>query len=853
MFPQQNPQDSKFSMKTLSITFITCIALVALLLQLNSQEPVRPPIPQAPVQAPDPALAINGEQQVKLANIPGLEALNPEANPAAPPAKDMNTVFYTAEEARNSPQNTLAEDVGTLYYNLTGKDVIIPKSMEELEFTLRFRGPLTYRQTLKRLIVQMETEGYTFVPFDDELVKLLPKAQGRGASAPENGVKFVHHLDDLPDSDEFVTYVMKLDNLRPEEAQRTFNAMVGPLSSGGKIAPIANASAIAITEKTSLIKYLAEIKTKIDVPSSLIGSKWVKLEYADAEQVAESVSNALNTTSNTSSTARSRNVNVNNNNRGAAAPPVPGVPASTGNNNQSRSSSQNLGGGEAVALQVIPELRNNRIFLRGSPTDVLEAEGLIKEFDAAPEERSFFKRRLKFTPVAEFMPVAADAINDTISQDSQGAGGGAANRNGGGNRSATTSNRGGGAGGAGGGGAGGGTGGLSDPSVNSAPESMRVGKTLLVANNAENSILVKGPPQSVRIVEELINELDGRPKQVMISTVFGQLTLDDEYEAGIDFVRAFPGDESRGFAAGTANGGRTTQVNIPTLTDVASIAGAAQDGGGLAVFGQIGSFLSGFLRLAEEHENFTVLSRPTVYTTNNTLAVISSGQRVAIPSQTFTNGAGANSTQTSNIEFRDVVLRLEVIPLINSDDEVTLQIYLLNDDIVGEENINGNNIPTIGTRELVTTVTVGNNETVVLGGLINESFSEGKSGVPILSSIPGVKRLFTSKEKSSDREELLIFIQPRILNDENTISDLSSDFTSRLDVAEDTYELANGNVLPSKDSLATEGVNTRAQNAPTPSAPQRVPGAAIPVAEPEPVKKRRSLFRGGLFKGLRKR
>ena len=69
-------------------------------------------------------------------------------------------------------------------------------------------------------------------------------------------------------------------------------------------------------------------------------------------------------------------------------------------------------------------------------------------------------------------------------------------------------------------------------------ESLVIGKTLLVADNERNSIIVSGPPESIRLVDELIDQLDMRPRQVHLSTVIGQITLGDELEFGVNAVRA---------------------------------------------------------------------------------------------------------------------------------------------------------------------------------------------------------------------------------------------------------------------------------------------------------------------------
>jgi general secretion pathway protein D len=183
------------------------------------------------------------------------------------------------------------------------------------------------------------------------------------------------------------------------------------------------------------------------------------------------------------------------------------------------------------------------------------------------------------------------------------------------------------------------------------------------------------------------------------------------------------------------------------------------------IYGQIGA-LGRYAHLLEGNRDFKVLSRPSIYTTNNAKAVISSGQRIAVPVSSLSNvGSGfqGQASVSSAIDYRDVVLKLEVVPLINSDDELTLTIAQVNDNVIGSQNLGGNNVPTIGTQEMVTTVTVKDGSTVVLGGLITEREQDAQNGVLFLRRIPLIKHLFNRTEKQKNREELLVFIQPRII------------------------------------------------------------------------------------------
>jgi len=317
----------------------------------------------------------------------------------------------------------------------------------------------------------------------------------------------------------------------------------------------------------------------------------------------------------------------------------------------------------------------------------------------------------------------------------------------------------------------------------------------------------------------------------MISTVFGQVALGKDRDVGVSWGGVSNdrvtdnGDGTstvtpRGSAIAGGSGVAGALTNLLDLTNVAGLNGASN--GGLNIYGRVKN-VTAMIRALETHSEFKVLSRPTVYTANNRKAIISSGRRIAVPTNTFTSGANTGTTQSTNIEYRDVLLRFEVVPLINSAEEVTLRISLLNEDTQGVQVIDGNNIPTIVTESLSTTVTVANNSTVVLGGLVTETERNTHTGVPVLSRIPALGRLFRREVKDVDRRELLIFIQPKIIDGDPSQQAAQADMENRYKVAPPTRDFADG-VLPSKPATRTVA----------PRKPQTSSKATVPTATKRP-------------------
>jgi type II secretory pathway component GspD/PulD (secretin) len=222
---------------------------------------------------------------------------------------------------------------------------------------------------------------------------------------------------------------------------------------------------------------------------------------------------------------------------------------------------------------------------------------------------------------------------------------------------------------------------------------------------------------------------------------------------------------------------------------------------GLTIYGTIGDAVSYFIRATDSYGKTKILGRPAVYTANNKRAVIASGQRVPVPGETLSNlttgttgGIINNSSSTAvaaTVNYEDVELRLEVIPLINSNNEVTLKVAQINDTLGQNVNISGNQVPEVNSQRLTTTVTVPSGATVVLGGLIKETITDTNNGIPYLDRIPYLGHLFKYSTKSKERDELLVFISPTVVNDNAQTYRASIKEERRTGVGPDAYPLAH--------------------------------------------------------------
>jgi len=454
-------------------------------------------------------------------------------------------------------------------------------------------------------------------------------------------------------------------------------------------------------------------------------------------------------------------------------------------------------------IKVTPDVRTNRIHIVTRPINMPFIRQLIHEFDANVEFGKPVTRYLRYISAGDVLPVLVQALTEPGME-----GAGAAPSGGGplpgaspapqrGQRGTNTSYGGGGRGGGGlsdltgtSGTSGGATGStiniseeLSTQPVDTTPQAVTIGNAKLIADQRANSIIVLGNREVVVKVGKILDEMDVKAPQVALSTVIGQLTLTNNEEFGVDYFAKY----NKKFVGISRNTG--VSIPLPMASAAPSISPGISNGiasgivdpAGLINFSQIiqnvatgtnlyvaaGNYLAAIVHLLEQTNRFRIISRPTVFTSNNKKAIIASGQEIPIPTNTLTNVVSSNvvanqAAVSSNIEYKKVALQLEVVPLINSEKEVSLDILQKLDSLGENKIISGNVIPTINTRYVRTNVSAPNGSTIVLGGLIEDNKNRSATGIPVLSRIPYLGALFRSTTSDKTRQELIILMRPEV-------------------------------------------------------------------------------------------
>jgi general secretion pathway protein D len=272
---------------------------------------------------------------------------------------------------------------------------------------------------------------------------------------------------------------------------------------------------------------------------------------------------------------------------------------------------------------------------------------------------------------------------------------------------------------------------------------------------------------------EMIRQIHRPPPQVMIQCLIAEVALDDNVEFGMEWAIQ---DLSFTESAYVGPNGVIKGDGYDKIMGVDVGAGGAAGAFGGFTFSITGEDFSFLLRALQSDGVLQVLSRPTILVANNEEANITIGDRVPfVRSSSVTDSGQVNSV----VEYEEVGIILDVVPHINPDGYVNLEIHpeisQLNPSGSGVQISEGLTAPTFSERSADTVVTVKDGETIVIGGLINTREDQREVKVPIIGDIPIIGLAFRSTTSQRQRKELLIVLTVDVLRDEFDTYQMSVD------------------------------------------------------------------------------
>ncbi len=501
-------------------------------------------------------------------------------------------------------------------------------------------------------------------------------------------------------------------------------------------------------------------------------------------------------------------------------------------------------GGQRVT--VLPDPRTNAIILRGpSQAQVSLVRALVAQLDqptAGGDAGNIFVVHLKNADAVR----VATTLRAALAANPSSSGGGAA---GGGGASTPVARVGGGAAGLGAGA--GATTGASQQST--APTSQAAAPSTggnIQADPASNSLIITATEPQYRQIRAVIDMLDTRRAQVFIESLIAEVSADKVAEFGIQWQGALgrDGDKNIGVLGTNFGSGGNNIIDLAVGIGTQSATSKPGTGFNFGLLREIGgNYVLGFLaRFLQSNGAGNILSTPNLLTLDNEEAKIVIGQNVPFVTGQFTNTGGGNNGSVNpfqTIERKDVGLTLRVKPQISENGTVKMEIFQEVSSVDAASRNSASGLIT-NKRSIESSILVEDGGIVVLGGLLQDEFSNNQEKVPLLGDVPILGNLFRSESRSRKKTNLMVFLRPVVLRDAKATEGLTLDRYDIMRVLQKDAQPTPSSVVPVNEApvLPSQaqplGTTPRApSNMPAPLGQQlpAAPAPTVPTAPAEPV------------------
>lgn len=411
----------------------------------------------------------------------------------------------------------------------------------------------------------------------------------------------------------------------------------------------------------------------------------------------------------------------------------------------------NTGLDKELALVVAPDLRANRLILSGGEAQRMAARALLAQIDSPVQQQGrvqvIYLQYAKATDLAPILQNIAGAGATLAAAEQVVGDAGELNIGDGGTKPvavAKVAKK---------------KGGASDNDIS------------IEADERMNAVVISAPPQLIATLREVIRRLDVRRAQVIIEAIIAEVSEEQRQQLGASWVAIGPNgagvfsldDSLTKIATGAATAGTAGALGAVSGTGVTAVVGESY--GNDQGWGAL-------LRALRSNTDNNILSTPSLVTMDNEEASMIVGQEVPFSTGSYaatgtTGAVGSIGSPFQTIKRQDVGLKLKVKPQINEGDSIRLEIEQSVSSLIPNSKTTLGSVDLVTSkREIKTNVLVTDGNLVVLGGLMDESESESLSKVPGLGDIPVLGALFSYKENTVKRKNLMVFLRPRIVRDD---------------------------------------------------------------------------------------
>lgn len=312
--------------------------------------------------------------------------------------------------------------------------------------------------------------------------------------------------------------------------------------------------------------------------------------------------------------------------------------------------------------------------------------------------------------------------------------------------------------------------GMAAESISVSGNAAGIGSLSITADETNNALAILATPQQYGIIEQALRKLDAAPLQVLLEAAIAEVTLTKNTQYGVQYF----------FQPNAAN-----QI---VLSDSGSSA-IAQSFPGFSYMFSNGNDIKVILDAISTITHVEVVSSPEVMVLNNQTANLQVGNRVPIITEQAVSTTSGDAPIVNSVEYQDTGVILKVTPRVNRGGMVMLDISQEVSE-VASATTTGIQSPTFQERKINSSVAVQDGETLILGGLISDSRSTTKSGVPFLEEVPVLGNLFRDTGHDHERTELMVMITPHVVDDLRKARKVTDDLRRRLPSVQAVLERA---------------------------------------------------------------
>ncbi|WP_199540851.1 type II secretion system secretin GspD [Paraburkholderia kururiensis] len=310
---------------------------------------------------------------------------------------------------------------------------------------------------------------------------------------------------------------------------------------------------------------------------------------------------------------------------------------------------------------------------------------------------------------------------------------------------------------------------------------------MIQADAATNSLVITAPEPVYQNIRNVIDQLDVRRAQVYLEAMIVEMSATSAANLGVQWQGAIQSGNGNNALYGSTNFGTSTSQSIVDLTaqgqslgqnlSTATATTLLNNGINIGLLHKFGNFfgLGALVQALATVSNASILSSPNLITLDNEEARIVVGSNVPVQTGSYSTATAVSSTGVNafnTFDRQDVGIVLHVRPQITKGGVIKLQIYS-EDSSVDPTSVNNPGGVTIIKRSVQSTVLTDDGEIIVLGGLIQDNYSDGNNKVPFLGDLPLIGSLFRAENKSRTKTNVMVFLRPVILHDGETTASIS--------------------------------------------------------------------------------